>query len=179
MADGKKNRFSALAGKDKCEETECQLFEKTVAEAVEEALNKENDQKLTVSAKQPAKGKKKTGPPATTPTGAGDGAMIGDIIVQVIAAIQPVLIKSMTTAVTVAVATAFKQMQEELQAVETMKGEVERVRETWRDCKRNYRHNISTSTDRSSIAARTVSEFTTYPYSREVGERHRGEHNDC
>ena len=86
MADGKKNRFSALAGKDKCEETECQLFEKTVAEAVEEALNKENDQKLTVSAKQPAKGKKKTGPPATKPTGAG--AMIGDIIVQVIAAIQ-------------------------------------------------------------------------------------------
>ena len=73
MADGKKNRFSALAGKDKCEETECQLFEKTVAEAVEEALNKENDQKLTVSAKQPAIGKKKTGPPATTPTGAGDG----------------------------------------------------------------------------------------------------------
>ena len=71
MADGKKNRFSALAGKDKCEETECQLFENTVAEAVEEALNKENDQKLTVSAKQPAKGKKKTGPPATTPTGAG------------------------------------------------------------------------------------------------------------
>ena len=63
MADGKKNRFSALAGKDKCEETECQLFEKTVAEAVEEALNKENDQKLTVSAKQPAKGKKKTGAP--------------------------------------------------------------------------------------------------------------------
>ena len=129
MADGKKNRFSALAGKDKCEETECQLFEKTVAEAVEEALNKENDQKLTVSAKQPAKGKKKTGPPATTPTGAGDGAMIGDIIVQVIAAIQPILIKSVTTAVTVAVATAFKQMREELQEVETMKGEVERVRE--------------------------------------------------
>ena len=129
MANGKKNRFSALAGKDKCEETECQLFEKTVAEAVEEALNKENDQKLTVSAKQPAKGKKKTGPTATTPTGAGDGAMIGDIIVQVIAAIQPILIKSVITAVTVAVATAFKQMREELQEVETMKGEVERVRE--------------------------------------------------
>ena len=129
MADGKKNRFSALAGKDKCEETECQLFEKTVAEAVEEALNKENVQKLTVSTNQPAKGKKKTGPPATTPTGAGDGAMIGDIIVQVIAAIQPILIKSVTTAVTVAVATAFKQMREELQEVETMKGEVERVRE--------------------------------------------------
>ena len=35
----KKNRFSALASKDKCDETECQLFEKTVAEAVEEALN--------------------------------------------------------------------------------------------------------------------------------------------
>ena len=46
-----------------------------------------------------------------------------------IAAIQPILIKSVTTAVTVAVATAFKQMREELQAVETMKGEVERVRE--------------------------------------------------
>ena len=129
MADGKKNRCSALAGKDKCEETECQLFEKTVAEAVEEALNKENYQKLTVSAKQPAKGKKKTGAPATTPTGAGDGAMIGDIIVQVIAAIQPILIKSVTTAVTVAVATAFKQIRDELQEVETMKGEVERVRE--------------------------------------------------
>ena len=123
MADGKKNRFSALAGKDKCEETECQLFEKTVAEAVEEALNKENDQKLTVSAKEPAKGNRG---PATTPT--GDEAMTGDIIVQVIAAIQQILIKSVTTAVTVAVATAFKQMREELQAVDTMKGEVERVR---------------------------------------------------
>ena len=49
--------------------------------------------------------------------------MTGDIIVQVIAAIQPILIKSVTTAVTVAVATAFKQMREELQAVDTMKGE--------------------------------------------------------
>ena len=112
MADGKKNRCSALAGKDKCDETESQLFEKTVAEAVEEALNNENDQKPTVRAKQPAKGKKKTGPPATTPTApTEDGAMIGDIIVQVIAAIQPMLIKSVTTAVTVAVATAFKQMR--------------------------------------------------------------------
>ena len=64
MADGKKNRFSALSGKDKCDETECQSLEKTVAEAVEEALNNENDQKPTVSAKQPTKaGKKKTGPP--------------------------------------------------------------------------------------------------------------------
>ena len=61
MADGKKNRFSALASKDKCDETECQLFEKTVAEAVEEALNNEHDQKATVSAKQPAKPKKRTG----------------------------------------------------------------------------------------------------------------------
>ena len=62
MADGKKNRFSALSGKDKCDETECQSLEKTVAEAVEEALNNENDQKPTVSAKQPTRGKKKTGP---------------------------------------------------------------------------------------------------------------------
>ena len=130
MADGKKNRFSALSGKDKCDETECQSLEKTVAEAVEEALNNENDQMPTVSAKQPARGKKKTGAPATTPTApTGDGAMIGDVIMQVIAAIQPLVIKSVTTAVTAAVATAFKQMREELQAVEAMKGEVERVKE--------------------------------------------------
>ena len=58
-----------------------------------------------------------------------DGAMIGDIITQVIAAIQPMVIKSVTTAVTAAVATAFKQMREEFQAVETMKGEVKRVNE--------------------------------------------------
>ena len=55
--------------------------------------------------------------------------MIGDVITQVIAAIQPMVIKSVTTAVTAAVATAFKQMREELQAVETMKGEVKRVNE--------------------------------------------------
>ena len=58
-----------------------------------------------------------------------DGAMIGDIITQVIAAIQPMVINSVTTAVTAAVATAFKQMREEFQAVETMKGEVKRVNE--------------------------------------------------
>ena len=69
MADGKKNRFSALSGKDKCDETEYQSLEKTVAEAVEEALNNENYQKPTVSAKQPTRGKKKAGPPSTTPTG--------------------------------------------------------------------------------------------------------------
>ena len=79
MADDKKNRFNALSGKDKCDETECQSLENTVAEAVEEALNNENDQKSTVSAKQPTRGKKKTGPPSTTPTGQ-DGAMIGDVI---------------------------------------------------------------------------------------------------
>ena len=39
------------------------------------------------------------------------------------------VIKSVTTAVTAAVATAFKQMREEFQAVETMKGEVKRVNE--------------------------------------------------
>ncbi len=39
------------------------------------------------------------------------------------------VIKSVTTAVTAAVATAFKQMKAELQAVETMKGEVKRVKE--------------------------------------------------
>ncbi len=128
MADGRKNKFSALSGKDKCDETECQSLEATVAEAVEEALNNENDQKPTVSAKQPTRGKKKTWPPSTTPTGQ-DGAMIGDIITQVIAAIQPMVINSVTTAVTAAVATAFKQMREELQAVETMKGEVKRVNE--------------------------------------------------
>ena len=55
--------------------------------------------------------------------------MIGDVITQVIAAILPMVIKSVTTAVTAAVATAFKQMREELQAVETMKGEVKRVNE--------------------------------------------------
>ena len=69
MADGRKNKFSALSGKDKCDETECQSLEATVAEAVEEALNNENDEKPTVSAKQPTRGKKKTGPPSTTPTG--------------------------------------------------------------------------------------------------------------
>ena len=128
MADGRKNKFSALSGKDKCDETEWQSLEATVAEAAEEALNNENDEKPTVSAKQPTRGKKKTGPPSTTPTGQ-DGAMIGDIITQVIAAIQPMVIKSVTTAVTAAVATAFKQMREEFQAVETMKGEVKRVNE--------------------------------------------------
>ena len=46
-----------------------------------------------------------------------------------IAAIQPLVIKSVTTAVTAAVATAFKQMKAELQAVETMKGMVKRVKE--------------------------------------------------
>ena len=45
------------------------------------------------------------------------------------AAIQPMVIKSVTTAVTSAVATAFKRMKAELQAVETMKGEVKRVKE--------------------------------------------------
>ncbi len=43
MADGRKNKFSALSGKDKCDETECQSLEATVAEAVEEALNNENE----------------------------------------------------------------------------------------------------------------------------------------
>ena len=94
MADGRKNKFSAHSGKDKCDETECQ--------SLEEALNNENDEKPTVSAKQPTRGKKKSGPPSTTPTGQ-DGAMIGDIITQVIAAIQPMVIKSVTTAVTAAV----------------------------------------------------------------------------
>ena len=68
MADGKKNRFSALSGKDKCDETEWQSLEKTVAEAVEEALNNENHQKPTVSAKQPTRGKKKTAPPPPQPS---------------------------------------------------------------------------------------------------------------
>ena len=44
-----------------------------------------------------------------------------------IAAIQPIFIKSVTTSVTAAVATAIKQMQ--LQAVETIKGEVKRVKD--------------------------------------------------
>ena len=73
MADGRKNKFSALSGKDKCDETECQSLEATVAETVEEALNNENDEKPTVSAKQPTRGKKKTGPPSTTPTGQDGG----------------------------------------------------------------------------------------------------------
>ena len=70
MAEGTKNRFSVLSDKDTCNETNGQSFEKTMAEAVEEALNSENDQKATVSVKQPTRAKKKT---------CQDGAMIGDI----------------------------------------------------------------------------------------------------
>ena len=55
----------------------CQLFEKTMAEAVEEALNNENDLKAAVSLKQPTRAKRKTG----LATGQ-DGAMIEDIITQ-------------------------------------------------------------------------------------------------
>ena len=122
MADGKKNRFSALSGKDKCDETECQSLEQTVAEAVEEALNNENDQKPTVSAKQPTRGKKKTWPPSTTPTGQ-DGAMI---------------IKSVTTAVTAAVATAFKhKLKESITSLE-FKFDVIALSESWLSDNDNY-----------------------------------------
>ena len=161
-----------------------------MAEAVEEALNNENDLKAAVSGKQPTRAKRKTSLAAgqdgamigdiitqdgamigdiitqdgamigdiitqdgamigdiitqdgamigdiITQDGAmigdiitQDGAMVGDIITQVIAAIQPLVIKSVTKAVTAAVATAFKQMKAELQAVETMRGEVKRVKE--------------------------------------------------
>ena len=43
-----------------------------------------------------------------------------EIITQVIAAIQPMVIKLVTTGVTAEAVTAFKQMNEELEAVETM-----------------------------------------------------------
>ena len=90
--------------------------------------------------------------------------MIGDVITQVIAAIQPLVFKSVTTAVTAAVATAFKQMREELQTVETMKGE------TCRESEGEHGAIASEITDTTfrprqtgAVAARTVSEFTTYP----------------
>ena len=46
MAEGTKNRFSVLSDKDTCNETNGQSFEKTMAEAVEEALNSENVERL-------------------------------------------------------------------------------------------------------------------------------------
>ena len=63
MADGKKNRCSALAGKDKCDETESQLFEQTVAEAVEEALNNEKTRNRQCVLNNRRKERRKPGPP--------------------------------------------------------------------------------------------------------------------
>ena len=57
------------------------------------------------------------------------GAMIGDIITTVVEAIQPMLVKSVTVAVSAAVSMAFKQMRREFEAVEQMKQEAVKVNE--------------------------------------------------
>ena len=59
--------------------------------------------------------------------GADGGAMIGDIITNVVEAIQPMLVKSVTVAVSAAVSMAFKQMRREFEAVEEMKEEAVKV----------------------------------------------------
>ena len=78
--------------------------------------------------------------------------MIGEIITQVIDAIHPMVIKSVST-VTAAVATAFKHMKAELQAVETMKGGSINGQEgegIWQDYRQECKHNTSNKTDKSS-----------------------------
>ena len=61
--------------------------------------------------------------------GTDGGAMLGDIITNVVEAIQPMLVKSVTVAVSAAVSMAFKQMHREFEAVEEMKKEAVKVNE--------------------------------------------------
>ena len=55
--------------------------------------------------------------------------MIGEIITTVVEAIQPMLVKSVTVAVSAVVLMAFKQMRREFEAVEEMKKEAVKVNE--------------------------------------------------
>ena len=56
-------------------------------------------------------------------------ATVGDITAQVILAIQPILIKTVTSAVTAAVSAAFRHLKDEIHGIEIVKEELKAVKE--------------------------------------------------
>ena len=71
----------------------------------------------------------------------GVDATVGDITVQVILAIQPILIKTVTSAVTAAVSAAFRHLKDEIQGIEIVKEEIKAVKEELRAAKTNMQIN--------------------------------------
>ena len=73
----------------------------------------------------------------------GVDATMGDITAQVILAIQPILIKTVTSAVTAAVSAAFRHLKDEIQGIEIVKEEQKAVKEELRAAKTNMQINRS------------------------------------
>ena len=116
------NRFGELAEKQDIGSDVS--FEKAISEAVEaveSAVQVETCKKFAPN----NTGKSKRGKAGQNVS--DGGAMIGDIITTVVEAIQPMLVKSVTVAVSAAAAMAFKQMRREFEAVEEMKKEAVKV----------------------------------------------------
>ena len=120
------NRFSKLA--EKQDFVSDASFEKAISDAVESAVactklvpsNTGKTKRLKVTSGQNL---------SDGVRGADGGAMIGDMFTNVVEAIQPMLVKSVTVAVSAAVSMAFKQMRRKFEAVDEMKKEAVKVNE--------------------------------------------------
>ena len=126
------NQFGALGlGDDndgKRGEDEELSFGKLIAEAVEAAINSDTGKRREETRAQKKARQAKGTPRAATP----EGAITGDLVATMIAALQPVLVKSVTAAVTAAVAVASKQimidLRHDLEEVQHMREEVQSLR---------------------------------------------------
>ena len=121
------NQFSSLGGENEVKRSDEEevTFETMIAEAVEAAVNCEVGKRREDTSRQQ---KKTKGKGATQ----NEGAITGDLVATMVAALQPVLVKSVTSAVTSVVAVASRQIMSELrndmEEVKEMREEVESLR---------------------------------------------------
>ena len=136
MAENSGSGVVVIGNDMKCDVDES--FSKMLADAIEGVL-------VVSETVQSTKGGGKSATRANTNSNktkvGGVDATVGDITAQVILAIQPIFIKTVTSAVTAAVSAAFRHLKDEIQGIEIVKEELKAVKEELRAAKTNMQIN--------------------------------------